>query len=89
MLDDKRRIYTEDGEELFTGDEVAKILGVGASAVRTWIARHGKKREFSKLGNINLFTGDDVEFFRSCRGGVGRPAGSAARPTKIRAKGRR
>ena len=76
MLADKRRIYTEDGEELFTGDEVARLLGVGASAVRTWIARHGKEREFLNLANVNLFTREDIEFFRDCRIGVGRPVGS-------------
>ncbi|MAG13599.1 MAG: hypothetical protein CMN78_03270 [Spirochaetales bacterium] len=73
MLEDKRRIYTETGEELFTGDEVAELLGVGASAVRTWMARHGKNREFPKLGSFNLFTRDDIEFFRGCRKRVGRP----------------
>jgi len=75
VLEDKRRIYTQTGEELFTGDEVADLLGVGAGAVRTWMVRHGKNRAFPKLGGINLFTNDDIEFFRTCRKNVGRPPG--------------
>ena len=62
----------EDENKLYTTQQVAQMLSVSDAYIRQLIAK-GKAHPKERVGNIHVFTREEIERLRSTRRRRGRP----------------